>query len=98
MGGEDGSFGQQFDLNVSTKLVKCYNLSVALYGAEAWTFRKVDKKYLESFEMWCLEAEEQSLRFQTTGWPHTECIIPQTVSHGLTLLRMGKIIARNMSR
>jgi hypothetical protein len=24
-----------------------------LYGAEAWTLRNVDQKYLESFEMWC---------------------------------------------
>ena len=26
-----------------------------MYGAETWTFRKVDQKYiyLESFEMWC---------------------------------------------
>jgi hypothetical protein len=23
-----------------------------LYGAETWTLRKVDHKYLESFEMW----------------------------------------------
>ena len=23
------------------------------YGAETWTVRKVDKKHLESFEMWC---------------------------------------------
>jgi hypothetical protein len=24
-----------------------------LYGAETWTLRKVDQKYLESFEVWC---------------------------------------------
>jgi hypothetical protein len=24
-----------------------------LCGAETWTLRKVDQKYLESFEMWC---------------------------------------------
>jgi hypothetical protein len=23
-----------------------------LYGAETWTLRKMDQKYLESFEMW----------------------------------------------
>jgi hypothetical protein len=23
-----------------------------LYGAETWTLRKIDQKYLESFEMW----------------------------------------------
>jgi hypothetical protein len=24
-----------------------------LYGAETWTLRTVDQKYLESFEVWC---------------------------------------------
>jgi hypothetical protein len=33
------------------KLVKCYIWSIALYGAETWTFRRLDQKYLESFEM-----------------------------------------------
>jgi hypothetical protein len=33
--------------------VKCYIWSIALYGAETWTLRAVDQKYLESFEMWC---------------------------------------------
>jgi len=32
--------------------VKCYIWSIALYGAETWTLRAVDKKHLESFEMW----------------------------------------------
>ena len=31
----------------------CYSWSVASYGAEIWMLRKVDQKYLESFEMWC---------------------------------------------
>jgi hypothetical protein len=31
----------------------CYIWSIALYGAETLTLRKVDQKYLESFEMWC---------------------------------------------
>ena len=52
MGGEDGSFRQQIDLNVSTKLVHRYILSLALYGVETGT-RGVDQKYPESFEMWC---------------------------------------------
>jgi len=34
------------------KLVKCYIWSMALYGAETWTLRVADQKYLESFEMW----------------------------------------------
>jgi len=28
-------------------------LSMALYGAETWTLRAADQKYLESSEMWC---------------------------------------------
>jgi hypothetical protein len=34
------------------KLVKCYIWSIAFYGVETWTFRAVDQKHLESFEMW----------------------------------------------
>jgi hypothetical protein len=30
-----------------------YILSIALYGVETWTLRKVNQKYLEGFEMWC---------------------------------------------
>ena len=30
-----------------------YGWITASYGAENWTLRKVDQKYLESFEMWC---------------------------------------------
>ena len=33
--------------------MKCYIWSIALYGAETWTLRAVDQKFLESFEMWC---------------------------------------------
>jgi len=29
-----------------------------LYGAETWTLRKVDQKYLESFKMWCWRMEK----------------------------------------
>jgi len=35
------------------KLIKCYIWSMAFYGAETWTLRAADQKYLESFEMWC---------------------------------------------
>jgi len=34
----------------------------------------------------------------TTGRQHRGCIIPQTVTHSLVLLKMGKIIARNPLR
>jgi hypothetical protein len=47
------------DLNLRKKLVKCYIWSVALCGAETWTLRKVDQKYLESFGMWCWRRMEK---------------------------------------
>ena len=40
-------------LELRKKLVKCYIRSIALYGAETWTFRAVEQKQLGSFEMWC---------------------------------------------
>jgi hypothetical protein len=42
----------QLDLSLSMKLVK-YFWNIAWYGAETWTLRKADQKYLDSFEMWC---------------------------------------------
>jgi hypothetical protein len=33
-------------------VVKCYIWNLAWCGAETWTLRKVDQKYLGSFEMW----------------------------------------------
>jgi hypothetical protein len=45
-------FTSKLDLNLRKKLAKCYIWSIALCGAEKWTLGKVDRKYLESFEMW----------------------------------------------
>jgi hypothetical protein len=53
-------FTSKLDLNLRKKLVKCYIWSVALHGAETWTLRKVDQKYLESFEMCCWRRMEIS--------------------------------------
>jgi hypothetical protein len=33
------------------KLVRCYVWSIVLYGSEIWTLTKLERKYLESFEM-----------------------------------------------
>jgi hypothetical protein len=35
---------------------------VVLYGAETWTLRAADQKYLESFEMWCWRRMEKISR------------------------------------
>jgi hypothetical protein len=57
-------FTSKLDLKLRKKLVKCYIWSIALYGAETWTLRKIDQKYLESFEMWCWR------RMEKISWMH----------------------------
>jgi len=52
-------FTSTLDLELRKKLVKCYNWSIALYGAETWTLQAVDQKHLESFEMWCWKRMEK---------------------------------------
>jgi hypothetical protein len=52
-------FTYKLDLNLKKKLVKCYIWSIAFCGAETWILRKVDPKYLESFEMWCWRRMEK---------------------------------------
>ena len=52
-------FTSKLDLNLRKKLIKCYIWSMALYGAETWTLRTADQKYLESFEMWCWSRMEK---------------------------------------
>jgi hypothetical protein len=47
------------DLSLRKKLVRCYIWSIALYGAETWTLRKLDEKYLENFEMRCWRRMEK---------------------------------------
>jgi hypothetical protein len=48
-------------LNLRKKLLKCYSRSIALYGAEMRTFRKVDQKCLESSKMWCRRRIEKNI-------------------------------------
>jgi hypothetical protein len=62
----------KLDLSLRKKLLKCYICSIALYGAEAWTLRKVDQKYLESFEM-CWR------RMEKISW--TDCVRNEEVFH-----------------
>jgi len=51
----------KLDVYLRNKLVKCYIWSIAFYGAENFTLRKVDEKYLESLEMWCWRKMEEIL-------------------------------------
>jgi hypothetical protein len=52
-------FTSKLDLNLKNRLVICCIWRITLYGAETWTLRKVDQKYLESFEMWCWRRMEK---------------------------------------
>jgi hypothetical protein len=49
----------KLDLELWKKLVNCDIWSIALYGVKTWTLRKLDQKYLESFEMWCWRRMEK---------------------------------------
>ena len=46
-------FTSKSDFHLRKKLAKCYIWSIALYGAEIVILRKVDHKYLGSFEICC---------------------------------------------
>jgi hypothetical protein len=52
-------FTSKLDLELRKKPAKCYIWSIALYGAETQTLRKLDFKYLESLEMWCWRRMEK---------------------------------------
>jgi predicted adenine nucleotide alpha hydrolase (AANH) superfamily ATPase len=45
-------FTTKLDLSLRKKLVKCCAGSTSLNGAETWTIRNADQKYLENFKMW----------------------------------------------
>jgi hypothetical protein len=52
-------FASKLELNLRKKSAKCYIWNTALYDTDAWTLRKVDQKYLESFEVWCCRRMEE---------------------------------------
>jgi hypothetical protein len=43
----------KLNIELNKKLVRCYVWSIVLYGSETWTLRKLERKYLKSFEMCC---------------------------------------------
>ena len=52
-------FTSKLDLNLRKKFVKCNIWSTALYGAEIWTLREVDQKYMKYMKMWCYRSMEE---------------------------------------
>jgi len=45
-------FSRKLDFNLVKKLVTCYIWSIEFYGVDTRTVWEVDRKYVESFEMW----------------------------------------------
>jgi len=41
--------------------MKGFIWNTAFYGVESWIVRKVDQKYMESFEMWCWRRAEKMI-------------------------------------
>jgi hypothetical protein len=50
------TFHKQFNEETS---VNSYIRKIAPYGVETWTLRKVDQKYLKSFDTWCWKKMEK---------------------------------------
>ena len=49
----------ELNIEPKKKLVRYYVWSIALYGSETWTLRKLEQKYLESFEICCWRRKEK---------------------------------------
>jgi len=49
-------------LDLRNNVIKCCIWNTTWCGAETWTFRNVNRKYLKTFEMWC------SKRIQKINW------------------------------
>jgi hypothetical protein len=64
-------FTSKLDLNLRKKLVKCYIWSIALYGAETWTLRKMNQKYLESLKYGAGEELKDHLDQSCEKWSIT---------------------------
>ena len=47
------------NIELRKKLFRCYVWSIALYDSEIWTLKQLERKYLESFEMWCWSRMEK---------------------------------------
>ena len=49
----------KLNIELRKKLVRCYVWGIALFGSETWTLRKLEQKYLESFEIRCWRRMEK---------------------------------------
>jgi hypothetical protein len=78
-------FTSKLDLKFEEETIKMLHLVCSLYGAENWTVREVDQKYLESFEMWC----RRRMEIRRTEHVRNEEVL-QTVKEGTNTLQKEK--------
>ena len=89
------------DLNIELrkKLAGCYVWSIILYDSEIWTLRKLERKYLKSFEMWCWRRMERiKLTEKVTNEQVLERIGKKTLFNNILRGKancMGQILRRN---
>ena len=71
------------DITLPTKvcLVKAMVFPVVMYGYESWTVKKVERRRLEAFELWCLR---RLLRVPWTARRSNQSILKE-ISPGISL-------------
>ena len=77
-------FTSKLDLNLRKKLIKCYIWSMALYGAETWTLRAADQKYLESLKCGAGEGWRRSVG--PIMWEMKKCYL-ESMSRGISYMK-----------
>ena len=77
-------FNGKLDLNLRKKLVKCYIWNMALYGAETWTLRATDQKYLESLKCGAGEGWRRSVG--PIMWEMKTCYL-ESMSRGISYMK-----------
>jgi hypothetical protein len=49
----------KLNIELEKILIQCYVWNIALYDSETWTLIKLERKYLENFEMCCWRRMEK---------------------------------------
>ena len=49
-------------------LVKAMVFAVVMYGCESWTVKKVERRKIDAFELWCWMSKLQELVMDREAW------------------------------
>ena len=71
------------DITLPTKvrLVKAMAFAVVMYGCESWTVKKVERRRIDAFELWCWK---RLLRVPWTARRSNQSILKE-ISRGISL-------------